>query len=280
MENPFKNPEQEKNLPEILTGQETADLAENLYSRVSPEFAKNLVHSNVALTLAGLKPQTEFFIDVNSEFGMNEVVKDIESANSYFNEVGAPVKLGVYPEVLEGRLPNNSSFVMVNFVNLHGLERLSKTSKFSGVEAFDSSLGFENPDHNLGSQPRILGFERVQEWTLKFKTILEKAQAEGQITQDCDVEIIFDGLFKGYPYQATEDFSWAHKNDQMDKLVVVPIRGIGTYDEAEPSYDCLPEHLDDTDIRENVRQAEEILDAFYGSDWHQSLNLEKFKPEE
>ena len=272
----ISNPNQEKpKIPETLTGQETADLAEQLYSKCSPEFAKSLVHSNVALTMAGLKPQTEFFVDIENQDQVKEIQEDVKKINAYLANEKLKIKFVAVEEAVEPERSHEKPSIMVGIFNLNGFERISKTSTISGVEPFESSLGFE--DENFTRNKGIPGIERIQQWALRVLENLKRAQSEGKIPNDADVEIIFEGLEKGYPDQAVIDFSRAYTNKNMGDLEVVPIRGIATYDEAQPVYDVFPENMDDPAIRENVRQAEEILDAFYSSDWHQGLNLEKYK---
>lgn len=245
----FENPEQEKNLPEILTGQETANLAQELYNRVSPEFAKCLLHSNVILCLAGLKPHTEFFINLENAYSREKLDEDLENINNYLKSNNLP-SIVYFKEQFE---KDGKQIVMVYLDNFVGLERISKTSKIGGIKTFDSSQGFDG----------------LMEWAKETKTALKEAESRGEIDS---AENIYAGLMRGYPDVALLDYATAYQNNQMDTLAEVPIRGVGIYKEAQPIYDVLPEHMDDPEVRTNVAQAEKILEEFYNSDWHKKLS--------
>ncbi len=249
-----RNIKPRREIMEILADQQLVDLVDGLYKKCSLEFAEHLVESNVILTLSGLKPQTEFFIDLKKEDQLGQIKADVEKLNNWLAENNFIIRFIVAESLVTNR--EGQQAAMIGVINMGGLARISRSSHLPGVESFDPSTGF-------------IGYK---EWFLRTELLLKKAQEQGHLAADVDTDIVLQGLAKGYPDQAILDFDIALREDAQDRLVDSGIAHVGTYDEAQPNYDFFPEHADNPDIIENIRQAGKILENFYGSDWHKKFS--------
>ncbi len=245
------NPElrEERDLPEVLNGKEVAALVEPLFEKVDINTGCHLVDSNVVLTLAGLKPQTEFFIDADNT--TEEAIKEeIEALNSFAGDKG--IQFFTVGKIHKNpHNPKRAPFQMVSVENLAGYERISKTTTIPGIAPFDKSVGWD-------------GFP--QWWSGVVEGARRYCQGDEVIMEE-----LLTGFQKGYPEQAALDFGDYLKTGKVKKLVESHIPHTGIYNEAEPNYDFYPEHANDPNIIVNIEQSGKILEDFYKSGWHTSV---------
>jgi hypothetical protein len=253
----INRPEKEK-YPEVLTGQEVADLVKNLSEQCSPLLAEHLVKSNVVLTLAGLKPMTEFPIKVKDAEDVAQIQNDIDKLNKYLAQEQKNImflKITNKPFIIGGS-ESEEKAVLLDLYNLSGFERISKISKIPGLTPFYSNQGFEI----------------LFTWAKEIVPKLQKAKDEGLIPQNYDPENLFDGIIRGYPDQAIYDYADALSKNDIENMSESRIPNTGRYEEAQPNYDFYPEHAEDPAIKKNIAEAGKILEDFYASKWHSELN--------
>ena len=230
---------------EKAKGLEVARMVESIFKQVPLEVAAHLVDSNVVLTLAGLKGQTEFFIDIPNaaddvkiKAAMNGVGQKLNAFNS-----------DIYADT-EGRIFNAASDQRrtwpVSIYNLQALEGATANTKLKGIPIFKKSSGMNG----------------LKQWA-------ENAYGNFD-SDDLDSEIVV-GVIKGYPDQAIVDFIDYLKTNRKKKVVDSKIPYTGFYSEAQPNYDFYPEHINDPGIAKNIAQSGEILKAFYESPWHKQV---------
>ncbi len=232
-------------IPEPLSGQETALLAEKIFNNTDNRVAQHMVDSNVILTLSGFKPSTDVFISIAHESEIESVMLEVEKLNSYLEQTHPDIRIST-----SGRPSRKGNLTSIKVNSLLGYERLSKKSRLPGMTPFDSSTGWEG----------------WWEWYKKVCDDLEEAQEQGKIPKTIHV---IGGMIHGYPDQAILDAADSEHTDK--KMGDVPIPNTGLYNEAEPSFLVYPEHLGDPSIQEYVKQAGQILKDFYDSEWHKKI---------
>ncbi len=85
-------------IPEPLTGAETADIVSEIYSAAGPRLGSRFVESNIVLTLAGARGQTEFYLpeptteDRKSIEALNDILEKKGLKMSGFNRPNRSVK--------------------------------------------------------------------------------------------------------------------------------------------------------------------------------------------
>ncbi len=245
----FRDLTMEREIPEILSGQDVADKVEKVFDKILPDLASGLIESNVVLTMAALKPSSDFFVDLKSVEDAKRLEAEVAKLNELLNDKLINFRTGGKPFIAAS---DKRLTLMLGVDNLVGWERMTKTTKISGVPKFDHKLGWE-------------GFEK---WYPSFVKSVKKAQQMGEIPAKYEV---IGGLMHGYPDQAIYDFEDWRNTGKKKKMVESQIPYTGTYKEAEPNYDFSPEHANDPQIQENIKIAGKVLEGFYKSKWHKKV---------
>ena len=246
-----------KAIPDFLSGQETADLVAKVFGKLRPNFSEHLVDSNVVLTLAGFKPQTDFFIELNIPQDRVLVEGQVEGLNAELKGINPEIKFQIVGLPFEDSA--NRLTQMVSVENLLGVERVSKVSKIPGVESFNRAAGWR-------------GLSKWHKKIIENFEFNEKAQTQPFNNRGAFMNVL-TGLYKGYPDTAIYDFAEWSPTDRSRKMQGSNIPYAGTYKEDQPNYSFYPEHANNLDIQENIKQAGKILEAFYESDWHKKMSL-------
>lgn len=230
--------------PERLRGEQVANLVKQVFEKYPFEITQYLVDSNVVLTLAGLKGQTEFFIDIPDTVKDEIVMKGIKDLGAELQNINPDLimQLTGEPSVAS----DNSRSMMVNVLNLAAVEEWVSKTKLLDLPHFDKSEG-------------LMGFEKWREEVVK------------KFGGDSDKEQMVIGVIKGYPDQAITDFIDWLKSGSKKKIQDVDIPHTGTYKEAGPIYSFYPEHANDPEIVSNAKQSSEVLAGFYESQWHKDV---------
>ena len=248
-------------IPHALTGGKVVEIVSNNFDELPVKLRNHLVESNVVLTLAGLKPQSEFFIDIDTEEESKILANQINQLNAKFNETNPEISfLLVGDPFVSGSHKDPTPLTqMISVKNLIGAERISKISKIPGMIPFEASSGWQG----------------AEIWWHKVVANVEKLQRDNQLPQGEHVsQNVLSGWMKGYPDQAILDFTDFDNTGRKKKLQDSNIPCVGIYREAQPNYDFYPEHANDPQIRENIEQAGRILKEFYESDWHRKIASE------
>lgn len=240
-------------------GQEVAKLYEGIWEQLPPMLRGHLVDSNVALTVGGLKPMTEFFPAVPEDSDVQNLRLGVDRLNKMLEQQGVGVRFFIVGEPFSPRnnlgLPRSQ---MVGVESLAGYERISRQSRMPGIEPFNQSGGFA----------------ALEKWRGNFYWNLKKAQEEGQLPKELDLDNISAGIQRGYPDIAIIDFSQYISEGRKRPIAEMHIPYTGTYEEAEPNYTVFPEHADHPDVLANARELGALLQGFYESDFHQKVSQE------
>lgn len=248
-----------REMPELLSGENVAELTEKVFEQLSPETRCHLVDSNVVLGMAGLKPQTEFFVDLETN---EELLKsDINMLNRITEQSHPEIRFRIIGKPIER---NTGDLVktkvraqMISLENLRGYERASRLTNIPGIEPFAMDAGWE---------------ECEQWWRRSITSFKEKSGFE-QLS-DSEREIahsILAGFMKGYPDAANYDFANWLKSGKGFEITNSNIPFTGLYSEAQPNYFFRPENANDPSITKNIADAGTILREFYGSDFHKKV---------
>jgi hypothetical protein len=237
--------------PEILTGQEVADVVEKVFAKLSPEVACQLVDSNVVLTLAGMKPTTDFFIKVPTQTMVESVANEVSLLNNLIQAANKNLRVRTAGDPFISPTSKIQT-QMVHMESLDGWENTTKKTKIPGVEPFNKQLGWE-------------GYGK---WYQKTWDNLEKSEREGKIIE---AEGMIAGLVHGYPDTAIYDFEDWYSKGREGEIEDSNIPFTGTYTEAQPNFDYYPEHADDPEIKNYIEQSGKILKEFYESEWHKKV---------
>lgn len=240
------NERQELNInPERLKGEQVAKLVEKVFEKYPFDITQHLVDSNVVLTLAGMKGQTEFFIDVPDEAKDEMLKKGIKDLSAELQALDPNLMMRLEREPFEAA-SDKMRTMMVNVLNLATLDEWITKTKLCEFPSFDKSQGFA-------------GYDKWRE------AIIEK------FGEESDEEEMGVGVRKGYPDQAIIDFiDWYNTGREKEKDDA-NILLTGIYEEAEPIYSYYPEHVDDPEIVDNVHKSSEVLAGFYESQWHKEV---------
>ncbi|MBL8030052.1 MAG: hypothetical protein JNN11_02290 [Candidatus Doudnabacteria bacterium] len=245
-------------IPETLSGQEVADLFQKAYAELTLNIKEHLVDSNVILTTAGLKAQTEFFVDIKGEEDAAGVQVQVNKLNELFKILNPEIKFSMVKKSISP--PRRGKRQMVSIQSLLGAERVSKISKIPGVIPFDKSTGWD-------------GFVKWRSSIAKNFGALQETGTKPFVDDEAYTNVLA-GLMKGYPDTAIYDFAEWFPTDRSKGMQDSEIPFTGLYSEAEPNYDFYPEHANNPDIKENIQQAGKILQQFYESDWHKQITQE------
>lgn len=235
---------------ETLSGFETAELTSKVYDILGPELGSRLVEPNVILAISGIKGYADIaWVKLNQD-----EIKKFELANERLSNLGLKV---VYPKRIKG----DSEIRSIALENFKGVERKTRTTKIPGVITYESSSG------NTG----------LMNWYRNINDSLKEAQKAGKISEEVDLEILFEGIILGYPDQAILDFEKCYRTGNVRKDLL-PADIISTIPEAKkypgavPEFDYYPEHKDDPEIVEYISKARRILEEFYQSDWFKEMS--------
>lgn len=237
---------------EVLSGERVAGFVERVFSALSPELREHLVDSNVVLTLAGLKPQTEFFVTLENEECRKKIEDEVEGLNASLEAHFPEVKfhLAGEPRV---KPRTQEVYQMISVENLHGYERATVSTKIPDIPPYDSKTGWEG----------------LSKWRKTFFESFDKLPDDEK--KERENQII--GIMKGYPDVAINDFmDWLRSGEKHLKgMDFAKIPFMGLYQEAEPAYEFKKEHADDPSIVANIKEAGDILRDFYRSEFHQRV---------
>lgn len=239
-------------MPESLSGEKVAEIVGTFFEKFSPELREHFVDSNVVLGLSGLKPQTEFFVRADDEQADETLKREIEALNAVMSESLPEVRFDISsePSSPSGNVTRRTR--MVSIYNLRGYERASRTTKIPGITPFEAKEGWE-------------------EWKKWRDAIREYFAAFPEEEQKMQTSIRA-GFEKGYPDIANYDFAdWVKSGKKYIDLQYAKIPFAGFYEEAQPVYNFRLEHAADPSIESNIREAGEILGAFYKSDFHKQV---------
>lgn len=255
---PLPGPELEsavtENIPEMLSGQETAAIVEELYDIAGPRIGSQFVESNIVLTLAGARGQTEFFIK-NPQTGDRAIINKI-------NEELLKKGMKIYPVgEVNTETTDGSEFQTVNLMNLHGFERSSKLSHIPGIIPFDSSTGWD-------------GF---QQWNSETFSRMKELAKQGQFPfPESKIHSVVAGVKKGYPDQAIYDaVEWWGINDRQSPITDSDIKHVSLYHGAEPNFLYRPDHKNNPDIQQVISNWGDMLENFYNTPWHQQIKTDQ-----
>ncbi len=239
-------------IPEPLTGAETANIVSELYSAAGPRLGSRLVESNIVLTLAGARGQTEFFLSEPTA----EDRKSIEALNDILEKKGIKMK-SMSKTFVSPR--NGKETLMIDLESLRGYARVSRLTKIPGIKPFDESTGWNG----------------LNTWIHESYESIEQAQSQGIIpcTKD-DIEDIFTGVIKGYPDIATYDICKWSNDGRKYQIDETDIAHVSLYKGAEPNFDFLPEHANDPTITDTVKKWGNILGEFYATPWHEKIKTD------
>ncbi len=246
--------------PNPLSGSQVAGLLEQLWPSTNQTFREHLCHSNVVLTLAGMKGQTEFFIPVSTPDTIRLVHEGIKNLNRRSIELGIPVILQGH-EKSHHSASDGREYLMVMVCNLNGVARHSKSCDLPGVDAFNPATGFKG----------------YQEWCLSTYRSLTVLQAAGNYSKETNLDLIVHGVQKGYPARAILDAAYFYQApyEARDNSIItdsrIPFTGI--YQEAQPNFFFFKLHTGFPEIRANIEESGRILEGFYMSRWHNDLKF-------
>lgn len=237
-----------------LMGAEVAELVESIFDELPIEIAQNLVDSNVVLTMAGLKPQTEFFVVVEDDESLENVKIGIERLNELLKVKNPGIRFRLDGDPFISPTDKKRT-QMVDVQNLLGFEHMSKTSKLPFVIPYD----------------RISGWEGHKNWVEKVLKKIREIEIGNNKDYDREqLDTLGTGFMKGYPDQAILDYDDWLRTGRTKKTISSKIPHVGLYSEAQPNYHFYPEHLRNPDISENINAAGNILGEFYESEWHKN----------
>lgn len=231
---------------EVLPGERVANIVEQCFEVCPLELREHLVDSNVVLTLAGLKPQTEFFVAVDDEQAEERLRSEVEQLNSSLDRLKPEVQFRI---AAKPPADQSNKKTRISVYNLNGYERASRVTTIPGIIPFEKRNGWE-------------------EWGKWRRSMKESCNALPEDEKRIRVSLL-QGFEKGYPDIANYDFAdWMKSGKKSIDLQYAPIPFMGLYDEAEPAYYFKPEHANDPSIKANITEAGKILADFYGSDFH------------
>lgn len=244
----IQQPERDLILDSISSPEETAQLYQQYRTRAGDKLTASLIEANVVLTIGGMRPQTEFFVDEPNE----QIRATIESLNQHLAETGVFFKCGD-----EFDAPDGKRTLMVNVVNLKSLEKATLNSPIP-----------ELPRYAFQS-----GVDGVDEWQNAAEVALNKLVSEGKLPDDVDT--LITGFAKGYPWIASLDcasFPPGYGGEREEHGVAdVKIPHAHMYGGALPEFDVKKEHRYHPSVLKTQQQWEGFLKKFYESAWHKQL---------
>ena len=244
-------------LPALLAGDTVAEFVAPLYPRIGPELGAHLTDSNVVLTVAGLKGDTEFFVEnISSRDDASRIQGAAEEANRYFRERDVPLSLHVVGEPFQPQV--GRSCLMVGMDNHLGIELATKFSRFVGLPIYDKTTGETG----------------LREWHQAF--VVWSREIASRYTTDTRTQMeiesnLLSGVVKGYPDIAVIGFTKLLLSGRKLELHDTRIIGTGTYKEAQPNFGYLPENVSDPALRHTIELSGIILSEFYASNWHRAI---------
>ena len=242
--------------PGVKSGRETAKLTQKMFEKAPPRIGAHFVESNVILTMAGLKPNTMFYVPVLDSEDWRDLRRDVQRLNRTLADDGIQIRTKARPR----HSPKDDQLITeVEIDNINALERTTKDANIPGVPPFSKERGFEG----------------IDEWRQEKADGLMKAVDEGKIPKKYDIRFISKGIDLGYPDTAIMDHAKAHAEGEDNDLPVANIPRVLEYSSATPNFSFAPEHADDPAIQENIRQATEILNGFYDSPEHKKLKQDE-----
>lgn len=231
--------------PERMKGEQVASMVKEVFDKFPFEVTQHLVDSNVVLTLAGMKGQTEFFIDVPDESQDERIIQGINELSQKLQSIDSNIIMRLEREPFPAA-SDGVRTMMVNVLNLSTLEEWIQKTKLCDLPKFDKSQGFA-------------GFDKWRE------DVVEK------FGEDSDEQEMGVGVRKGYPDQAILDFIDWYNTGREKVKEDAKILNTGLYDEAQPIYSYYAEHANDPEIVDNENRSSEILAGFYQSQWHKEI---------
>ncbi|MDO8482116.1 MAG: hypothetical protein Q7S75_03480 [bacterium] len=251
--------EDKRNLKEVLTGREVANIVESVFNKIPPVLSHELVDSNIVLTLAGIKPVTSFHCSANSSTDTEMLHGGILTLNSLLSKNYPNIRFHLIGQPFNKPSGKKERIQMASVENLQGWERVSSTTKIPGIRAFDSRSGWDG----------------LKRWHTGVVAHLERVNYERNIPTAEHVppgRIVLEGLELGYPDQAIFDFLDYLEKSRKPSLQDSHIPYTGTYQEHQPNYDFYPEHANNPAIQRNIAECAAVLKDFYESDWHKKIS--------
>lgn len=107
-------------LPELLDGKDVAKLVEGICQE-TPLLSQHFAESNIVLTIAGLKPQTEFFVPLTKEKDIARYQQEVQKLNKYLQQHMPHIKFGLIGEPFIS--PSDKQLLqMINLENLQDMK--------------------------------------------------------------------------------------------------------------------------------------------------------------
>ena len=226
----------------LMNGEETSEFVSSLYNELGPRIGSHLVESNVVITLAGVRGETEF--------SMHNVSSSEKAKIEKINKKTNP--LGIYFSCIEDKKADIDTFTILN---LHGIDRSSKLSKLPFVEPFAASSGMDG----------------LRNW---FKVVRAQAKEyfvkKNQLNEE-NLTHLMVGVGLGYPDQALLDGYYTHTGQWRPTLSCTQIPCADYYKCPEPNFLYLPEHGSEESIAQINTSWGKVLEEFYNSLWHRSI---------
>ncbi len=241
--------------PDVLSGEEVADIAALLYNRIPERYRTHLVDANVVLTLAGAKPLSEFFVTVRDDAALEKVKRTVEQWNILLQQQGLPMAFSLEDEPFIAPTGKRERTQMIGIINMRGLRRMLATTSLLGAERL---------------QPPET-WEEYPAWKRVLQETIVREQASGKLPKEVDPEVIVEGLERGYPDVAIVDFALAHVRGSDEELEWSETPLLDKYEGAKPKFAFAPEHATDPSVQKAIEENERILQEFYSSAWHQQV---------
>lgn len=226
-----------------------ADFYESVRKKVGVKMAARLVEANNVLTIAGIRPQTEFYISRPTEKDYAELKELSDLCKVY----------GIYIDTDKGEFTHPRGFPMLA-IGIHSFKALEDLPKDFSV--------FKFPIYN-----RKTRIEGLRKWQMEALGAIKAAQEKGSIAKEYDPEHIFIGLIKGYPLVAVLDAAAVIARNKIlsEELEETRLPSADLYGGARSEFSFAKEHKNHPDIVATVARWERTLQDFYATKWHKRI---------
>jgi hypothetical protein len=223
-----------------LTGTETAECYEAIYTIAGQKLGPLLIDNNVVLTFAGARGSTNLYLPYyDDSFWQQAMLLDKMLRSSHGIAI-TPYRIPLDSSALE-------QTIVLLIENLRGYAYVSERTGIPGVLPF-----------TVGS---------VNEWMYQTMQGMKRAHKQGQFNFPAMyLEKLFDGIIEGYPDQALYDaIDWQSKGKQAVLVSAdIPYR---LYSGCRHSFSFYPEHAHNPNIAQTTAVWTTILTKFYTSPW-------------
>lgn len=228
---------------EQLKGEQVAGFVEEVLENYPFEITQHLIDSNVVLTLAGMKGQTEFYLDEPDPEQERVLIERIGDLSCDLCRISPYLFMRVAGVFVSAS--DNKRTIMTEVINLEALEEWVLKTKFRNLPPFDKSEGLEGYDN--------------------WRTMILQKYGDESVESE-----VATGVRRGYPDQAIADFIHWYKTGCEKDMLGAEILYAGIYQEAGPIYSFYPESASDPEIVDNVKKSSAVLEGFYESRWHKA----------